>query len=419
RTHARQLAAGFDLDGRALGSFAARLYGGTQVFDQSFSSVASDRNSETLTRVQRSPSQSFGGSLQWSRAFGKSQTVVAGFDAREVRGASDEIAYASGRATALVGAGGRERDAGVFVEDIARVGPRLILTGGARFDHWREYDAASTTRPLRAGAATSVTPFAERAESAFSPRASLLFKLNSRVSLTASGYRAFRQPTLNELYRSFRVGDVLTLANENLRAERLTGGEAGADFTTTDQRFNLRATVFWSEITRPVANVTLSAAPALITRQRQNLGRTRARGVEIESEARLGRRWFASGGYLFVSPTVVEFPANRALEGLLVAQVARQQLTFQVRYEDARRWTASVQGRASGAQFDDDQNLFRLAPFFTLDAYASRRVRHDLELFAAVENLFDERYEVGRTPVLTLGPPLLARFGFRVRLGSR
>jgi outer membrane receptor protein involved in Fe transport len=419
RTHARQISAGFDFDARALGSFTARLYGGTQVFDQSFSSVAADRNSETLTRVQRSPSQGVGASAQWSRAFGKSQTVVAGFDAREVRGASDEIAYSSGRATALVSAGGRERDAGLFAEDVARVGSRLILTGGARFDRWRNYGAASATRPLRAGATASVTPFAGRAESAFSPRGSLLFKLTQRASLTASGYRAFRQPTLNELYRSFRVGDVQTLANERLRAERLTGGEAGANFSTRDQRLDVRANFFWSEITRPVANVTLSVTPALVTRQRQNLGRTRARGLEIESEAHLGRRWFASGGYLFVSPTVVEFPASRALEGLRVPQVARQQLTFQLRYDDARRWAASVQGRASGSQFDDDQNLLRLAPFFTLDAYGSRRVGRDIDLFAAVENLFNQRYEVGRTPVLTLGPPLLARFGFRVRLGSR
>jgi outer membrane receptor protein involved in Fe transport len=419
RTHARQLSAGFDFASSPLGSFTARLYGGTQVFDQNFSAVTADRNSETLTRAQRSPSQSIGASLQWSRAFGRSQTLVAGLDAREVRGSSDEIAYVAGRAASLVGAGGRERDAGVFVEDIARLGSRLIFTGGARFDRWRNYDAASTTQPLRRGANATVTSFAERNESAFSPRASALFKLTTRVSVSASGYRAFRQPTLNELYRSFRVGDVLTLANENLRAERLTGGEAGANFTTTDQKFNLRATLFWTEIARPVANVTLSVAPSLITRQRENLGRTRARGVEVEAEAHLNRHLFASGGYLFVDPTVAEFPANRALEGLLVPQVARQQLTFQLRYDDTRRWTASLQGRASGAQFDDDQNLFRLAPYFSLDAYVSRRVARALDLFASAENLFNQRYEVGRTPVRTRSPPVLARFGFRVRVGPR
>ena len=44
------------------------------------------------------------------------------------------------------------------------------------------------------------------------------------------------------------------------------------------QRVMLRGNFFWNRITRPVANVTLTKTPSLITRQRQNLGRTRSRG---------------------------------------------------------------------------------------------------------------------------------------------
>lgn len=419
RTHARQVAAGVDWQTAPLGSLVVRAYAETQVLDQSFTAVAQDRISETLTRVQRVPAQGIGFSAQWSRAFGSRHTFVAGAEAREVRGASDETVYAQARASSLVGAGGRERDAGAFVEDVARVGSRLILTGGIRFDRWRDYDAASTARPLRQGASASVVEFPARTESAVSPRLSALYKLSPRASLTASAYRAFRQPTLNELYRSFRVGDVLTLANENLRAERLAGGEVGVNATPFERKLNVRATFFWTEITRPVANVTLSVSPTLTTRQRQNLGRTRSRGVEIETDARVGRHWSASGGYLFVEPTVVEFPPSVALEGLRVPQVARQQLTFRALYDDPSRVTASLQGRVVGAQFEDDQNRLRLAPFFVLDAYSSRRITRGFELFAAAENLLNRRYETGRTPVRTLGAPLVARIGFRVRLGSR
>ena len=48
--------------------------------------------------------------------------------------------------------------------------------------------------------------------------------------LRASGYRSFRAPTLNELYRDFRVGNALTQANANLRPERLVGVETGFDW---------------------------------------------------------------------------------------------------------------------------------------------------------------------------------------------
>jgi outer membrane receptor protein involved in Fe transport len=221
------------------------------------------------------------------------------------------------------------------------------------------------------------------------------------------------------LYRSFRVGDVLTLSNENLRAELMTGGEAGASIAAFRNRLNVRATFFLADITRPVANVTLSVTPNLITRQRQNLGRTRSQGLELEAEARLNDRWSLTGGYIFVDARVRDFPANATLEGLLIPQVARQQLTFQARYTNPSRFIIGLQGRASGSQFDDDQNLLRLGRFFTLDALASRPVSKSLEIFVAAENLFNQRYAVGRTPVVTLSPPSLIRLGLRLRLGAQ
>jgi outer membrane receptor protein involved in Fe transport len=221
---------------------------------------------------------------------------------------------------------------------------------------------------------------------------------------------------LNELYRSFRVGNVLTLANENLRAERLTSGEAGGRVTLLNQKIEFRGTFFWNRVDRPVANVTLQTTPALITRQRQNLGRTQSNGLELQADMTLSRHWSLSAGYLLADATVVTFPPNRALEGLLVPQVPRNQFTFQTRYANPIV-TVGFQGRAASSQFDDDQNLFRLGPYFSLDAFASRRVNGKLDLFCALENVFNQRYEVGKTPVTTLGPPIQVRAGLRFHLG--
>ena len=102
-----------------------------------------------------------------------------------------------------------------------------------------------------------------------------------------------------------------------------------------------------------------------------------------------------------------------------VPQIARQQFNLQARYTDPARFTFGVQARASGAQFDDDQNLLRLAPYFTLDAFAARPLSHKLTAFVAAENLLNGRYEAGRTPVLTQGPPALVRLGLRLQLGAK
>jgi outer membrane receptor protein involved in Fe transport len=418
RTHIRQLSAGADWPNLRAGAFTFRAFAATQLFDQNFSAVSADRTTETLTRLQRVPVQAKGFSAQWSRAFGRRQTIVAGLDAREVRGTSDELVFAQNRPQSLVAAGGRERTFGLFAEDIVRLSERLFITGGVRFDRWRNYSAFQATEALRGGVG-ALNQFADRTERAFSPQLSALYKPTERVSFNISAYRAFRQPTLNELYRSFRVGDALTLANENLRAERLTGAEAGAGLSSLNRRLSARATLFWTETTRPIANVTLNVTPALITRRRENLGRTRSRGLEVEAEAHLGQHWSLTGGYLLSDATVRRFPANPELEGLLIPQVARHQLSVQARYSNPSLLTAGLQARFAGAQYDDDQNRFRLGRYFTLDALASRRLARGLDLFAAAENLFNQRYEIGRTPVTTLGPPVLVRFGLRLRLGRR
>jgi outer membrane receptor protein involved in Fe transport len=421
-TYIRQVTLGTDLQSSRAGLFSARGFALSQTYNQDFSAIAEDRNSEALTRSQRVPAQQVGVLTQWSRAAGLRQTLVAGVDAREVRGSSDELGFVGGNLTVGVGSGGRERTIGVFGQDIIRITPRWILTLGVRGDRWRNYDALSTSRSLVPGptpAVPVVTRFPDRIETAFSPRVSLLHKLTDNISLMVSGYRAFRAPTLNELYRSFRVGSVLTQANSNLRAERLTGGEAGASFAAFNRKLNVRGTFFWSEIVRPIANVTLSVTPALITRQRQNLGRTRSLGTEVEAEARLTSTVVITGGYQFLDATVLSFPVNPVLEGLMIPQVPRHLGTFQVRYSNPRRLTFAFQGRAGSEQFDDDLNLFRLDPYFTLDMFASRSLGKGLEVFGALENLTGQRYDIGRTPVRTLGPPVLARVGIRFNLGSR
>jgi outer membrane receptor protein involved in Fe transport len=419
RTRIQQISFGGELVSIKDGSFNARLYGGTQTYDQTFSAISLDRRTETLSRLQNVPVQFVGFSSQWSRPVGSHQTIVAGYESQKVRGASDEIVFVSGQASSLVEAGGRQRTYGAYVEDIIRLGSRMFINVGSRFDFRQNEKGMLATRPLSGSMVTSVTKFNDQSETAFSPQASGVYRINSRLSVMASGMRAFRAPTMNELYRSFRVGNVLTLANNNLRAERLTGGETGIRFNSTDARLAARASFFWNEINRPVANVTLTTTPALITRQRQNLGRTRSRGLEFEADARLNQDWKLSTGYLFADATVVKFPINQALEGLMIPQVARHQFTFQLKFDKPAIATVSLQGRASSSQFDDDQNLFRLGSYYTLDAFASRRVSRSLNVFLAAENLFNQRYEVGKTPVTTLGPPILVRAGLRVHLGSR
>ena len=409
RTHSRQ----FVLGGRSLNVnegipvFEVRVYGGTQVYEQTFTAVSADRSSESLTRLQRSPSQHFGFSGTMEHSY-RRHSIAAGVEAREVRGASDEIGYFGGRATSLLGAGGRERSVGVFIKDLFRISDRIVIGGGVRYDKWRNFGAHSTTTSLSSGLST-VTSFLDREESTWSPSASILIQPNKQISFHAAVSKSFRAPTLNELYRGFRVGNVVTGANENLLAERATNFEAGGAFRRRYSGF--RVTAFITEIDRTISNVTIAVTPALITRQRQNAGQTRTSGIEIDAETRI-KRLELNAGYLFADSRVTQFASNPRLVDNFIPQVPRHHFTFQARLP-WRTWIFSMQGRATGEQFDDDLNALRLEPFAQLDAFVSRRMMEKWEVFAAVENIFNSRYSVGRTPVRTVSAPINARFGIR------
>jgi outer membrane receptor protein involved in Fe transport len=417
RTTIRELDLGANWNSQSLGAFTFRSYVGRQVLNQNFSAIATDRNSETLTREQRVPAQQVGFSAQWTRSLGARQNLVAGAEEWNVHGESDEIGFTKGLPNSRLDAGGRENNWGAYGEDMISLTRTTLLTLSGRVDRWLNFHAFSAKLPLN-GPGGTVTPFSDRSESFFSPRLALLQRVSSKLSLSGSAYRSFRAPTLNELYRSFRVGNIVTQANDQLLAERLTGAEAGAIVTGWDQRFMLRGNVFWSDVTRPIANVTLSVTPELITRQRQNLGRTRSRGVEIEADERLSSSITLSGAYEYTDATVTSFSANPALVGLWIPQVPHQQFTLQARYVKPYI-LVGIQGRYVGNQFDDDQNLLPLERFFVLDAIISHPLRPGVELFVAGENLLDQQYQIGRTPVLTVGPPLLARVGLRLDFGGR
>jgi len=407
-TALRQWSAGGDWSG-AQGSLGLRAYGGDQLYRQSFSAIAADRASETLTRLQRVPAGDRGGSLSGSWALAAGNALLAGLDLRQADGASRERAITPSGVTPAGGEGTQET-AGLYLEDQAELGARWSASLGGRLDAWRNLDARLTS-------AAGASRLPDRSARAASPRAALTFRASDRLALSAAAYRAFRAPTLNELYRTFRVGNVVTQANPGLAAERLGGGELGGLFTAPGGRVTARATLFWLEVDHAISNVTLATTHALITRRRENLGRTRSRGLEAQATARLGRGWALAGGYLYADARVLSFAADLTLEGLAVPQVPRHQLSAELR-RDGPRGQLGLAARWTGRQYDDDQNRLPLAGYLALDARVSRTLGAGLSLFLAGENLLDRREEVARTPTLTLGPPRILRLGLQLDRGD-
>ena len=384
-----------DVTGRLAGGvFTVRGYGGTQQYHQTFTTVNALRTAEVFIRDQHVPTTFGGGGGQWVRAWGR-HTVLAGAEGRYVKGQSFETPFAQGVAQATIAPGGTDRRWSGFAQDTWQATDRLTLVVGAHGDTW---DSESV-----------LTGFTKSSQ-ALSPRAAGAYRITDLVSVRGAVYHGFRAPTLNEFYRNFSAGNTQTRANEALDPERMTGGDVGV--VVGDARASARVTGFWNRLDHAITAVTLSSTPTQIIRQRANADRLKANGVELEGNVRLGGGFAVNAA---IGVTSVHYAGNTTLNGKRVPQVPSYNVGAGVQY-NALPWTASAQLRVTGPQFEDDLNVFTLRRATVVDIFGSRTIARWVSAFAAVENLFDSIYDVGRTPVLTTGLPRSARVGVRVFL---
>ena len=383
-----------------------------------------------MTLNQTVPTTGVGGLAEWSKGLGSRQFLTAGFDWRWVDGDSEENgldALTGTQVTLERISGGTQRSLGVFVQNLITPTSRLTLTLAARVDSWRSYNAHNLERNLPSGTPTTNhrESLPDRDDVVASPRVAALYHVSEWMTVWGDLGWGFRAPTLNELYRQFRVGQVLTLANNQLGPERLVGGNLGVRISPA-RNLSLRTTWYDNRVKDPVSNVTIGVVPGTTTQQRQNLGRTRISGLQTDVEYRLGSSYRISAGYLYGRAKVVEYLANLALVGNYLPQVPKNRASFQFTYLNPKYVSASLGVQVVGRQFDDDLNS-RIVPgesepglpgYATVDFSVSRAVGRRLEFFAGAQNLFDREYFVGTLPTTT-GTPRLVHGGVRVRLAGR
>ena len=215
-------------------------------------------------------------------------------------------------------------------------------------------------------------------------------------------YRSFRAPTLNELFRAFRVGNALTVSNSQLKPERLFGAEAGFDLIWETRR--LTVTAFRNSLADVITNVTLTTTPSLITRQRQNFGGAVSYGFEASLRQTWGPHWQGVASYLYVD-SQFDF-------GLRIPQIPRHQGSAQLTWtHDRAMITAGV--RAFSSQFENDLNTLVLGGYATVQLAAKYRVAKSLYATAEVDNLTDRQYLIGLPGIPQIGGPQLFRVGLR------
>ncbi|MDE2355490.1 MAG: TonB-dependent receptor, partial [Alphaproteobacteria bacterium] len=354
-------------------------------------------------------------------------TLEAGFDLRRDEG-EDREAYGAVKGVLRNWrfAGGAALVGGAYLEATEDVG-RWLLTANVRADIWADLEGHEDQGPL-GGAASLAQSYANRGGVTPTARLGARYTVSDALWLRAALYSGFRPPTLNELYRPYRVGNLVTLANPALVPERLNGAEIGAGGAWRAVSWN--ATGFYNRLIDPVTNVTLAQGPLsdpvggfipaggeLL--QRENVGAVDAFGVEADARLDLGGPLDARASLSWTHARVDGGLQAPQLDGLRPAETPALAATVALDAALTRMLGLTLDGRYEGQRFVDDQNRLDLAPSFDLDARLTWRLNRRLSLYLYADNLLNLAIQQNQTSagLLNYGPPRSFGLGLRLDMG--
>lgn len=383
-------------------------YTNSTSYSQTFSSVNATRQSETLVLDQYDvPSRVWGGGVSGKLPLGDDWQLGGGLDLRWISGLTQEwVVAANGQRRA----GGEQWLGGAFLEAAYEPADWLTVTAGLRGDVWlsREGFQQNPHQPERR--------FANRDETLLSPRTGAVVRLGGGLSWRGAVYQGFRAPTLNELYRPFRLGSDETLANPELSPEKIFGAETALDWAAGAWRASV--TAFWNQLRDPITNVTIGVtAGGGALRQRRNLGRAEIKGLEFAIGGPLVPRLSWDIRYLLNDARITAADADPALEGKRLPQVPIHSVSATFTWEAVRDVSIQFQTRYLGPQYEDDLNTRLLGGYTIFNLFAQWQARDYLTVFVAAENLLDRQFvdTISGNGLVLQGTPRLVSAGVRLR----
>ncbi len=325
---------------------------------------------------------------------------ATGFDARETSGETREhFNFTAGHFTMNRVAGGQTFIGGIYAE-AARRFDGWLLTAGARGDEWASTGGHLRQNMISSGVVTLNQHFPTRSGTLLTARGGIRRDFGD-FYIRAAGYEGFRPPTLNELYRPFRLGNNFTLANAALVPETLYGAELGMGGAA--EALTWSATVFWNKLHDAVANVTIGHGPGVfpppagfipaggLLIQRQNVGDIDAYGIEADARYQVATSLGLDAAFDLVDAHVFGGTTAPQLNGKRPTQAPRWTVTAGVDAKPVDDITLYANVRFESDRFADDRNTLRLPDATEIDAKAAWSFAPSWALYVAADNLLNAR----------------------------
>ncbi len=270
-----------------------------------------------------SPSTAIDGLAQISFPIGSKNYVVAGLNQRNTE-LNREVYNLSNwrdedtKTTLSEGVDGSSNMSSMFIQDEITILDNLKAYLGGRYDYW-----STKGSNYKIGTGAYNNTFDERTDSAFSPKASIVYLPNKDITLRASAGKSFRAPDNYELYGTLYCCSKYYLSNPDLEPELATTYEFGAEWRPT-QNIRTGFSIYQTNLKNMIYSKTLSATEVI----KMNAGEASVKGLEIFGGIAINSWLNLDASYSLTNSKITENIADPSMVGNQIAQTPKNMWTL-------------------------------------------------------------------------------------------
>jgi iron complex outermembrane receptor protein len=286
---------------------------------------------------------------------------------------------------------GKTSTQALFVQDAWRLQPGWKFTPGLRAEQWQATGGQNRT-------ATAIGTYVDRSKNFLSPKLALEYDTQADWLLKASLGRAYRTPTVNELFQTITVGTSISNNNPDLKPEKATSTELTAEHELDNGKLRIS---FFLEDMKDAIYAQKTVVDSIQVTAYSNIDHVRTQGLTLAyQQADVGVRGFdLTGSLTYAHAVTLADAAMPAAEGKVYPGVPNWRATLVGTYRPNERSSVSLAGRYAGRQYnsldnsDVNPNTYGSnSEFLVVDTRVTWKFSDTIKGAFGIDNLFNRKY---------------------------
>ena len=366
-------------------------------------------------KISETPSENYHAELQFTVPLFKRHLFTFGGSFRHGWADSEEFKltqwhHEDSKTDLTYQAKGKDRTYAVFLQDEIMILENLTAYLGFRQDWWETYDGYVN----QVGTAGYPKTYDSRDDACFSPKAALVYRPFEKTALRTSVGKAFRAPTIYELYKTWTSSatGVTYAGNVDLKPETTVSWDVGIEQGLWR---GARAGITYFE--NYMDDLIYATRTGEKLYEKENVGKAEGKGIEAEVEQRFDKTLRLFANFTYNRAKVKENPAKPQTEGKRLTYLPERMFNIGGDFEKGA-FSANLTGRYVDKIYTNDENRDRVSDvygsydsYFVADAKVSYRIAKWAQASLSVDNIFDRDYfYYYKTPGRTWFGELTLRF---------